>query len=760
MISRRQLLLGAAVALAMPRARAHIGPRGSVSPVIINNPMGANIAAGGDAAFVAEDMPLTQDIIPICGGFYGATAGSIGSTLSTVDSSGWPTEDFGFTLHHSGQSPSWLTYGGNAFAFGYVSKGSGTETLTAINGTIANVAYNSGTKLRTFDFTPTADFPGITITGTSSGVTGLYGYLPKYRANASQGHVDITTANVLAGKQIFTAEAIALFGQFARIKSEWAQNVWNNFGAEYVGFTSNPSAGATSAVLSTAVSPGTYSIGSSGGCIFGPSTYETTPDVRSVTVAGDGVTCTWTGELVYAAKGLAFPNNNTARRTTLNTKADYWHQGGLLDIEGYPLGMFTAFAAACGNDLYYHLPVSDDGTYYPAAMSQAQAERQSGRNQYTELGNELWNGSIAQQAFSGLASAAGLTTAQYLATRLHAIAQEGISLNGSAWNNGVYLIAAWQNGAANFFNSFCSYYKAQGWNLAGEIYALSLAPYFIGSPAIVSTDTVAEIEAKVTTGTTFPYVQNHSGQQMSIESCIAVALWYGLKGGLECYEANWDSVNEYSYVANANIGATIMDSGMTSIMTNAWKSLLDIGVQRINIFEIGDSSDTTAQSPRYEITNTYGAENSAPRLIAAQAVMNDQWTPSRNVVAATGTTQIDARNYLDSTPAINSSYPGYTSSSNISPVNAYNEGQMIQVPTACTKTIKAYFYSTASGNLNLYLDGVEIASSVNVPNGLNGTSSAPVTFATSQALTAGHHYLEFGTGSSVGGITRAAVEFD
>lgn len=727
---------------------------------LFTNPIGANVAAGGDSTFYFENMPIGQDATLFAKALSFASApGTNSGTPATVDSSGWPTQDFAISIHASTGTASWPSFGGLAFACGYISRGAGTEVITATGtASIQNIDRTAAPLVKFDLLVPSGSTAfGYTVTSTAGGGTGIFNYLPKYRANAVNGHVDITSANVALGTPIFTAEAIALYKLFRMLRvSCWAQNVWRGAVGHNIAFASNPAIGAKNGTLvANSMPAGTYT------AIFAPTPFQSIPDIRTYTTTVTGQTAIdWTtggGALTFAATSAMLPATSATRRTPQNVKCaptPAWN-----NEEGYPLGTWLAFSKACGNGIWMGLPVWDDGTYFPAALQELHDERVVGQIYNIELANELWNGSLAQQCFDALRTQAGFPTsitgkAQYWATRAHAIANQGRTLFGSDWNNTIRLVCAWQNGAFNFIAAVCSYMVSQGWSPSADLWCGSFAPYFIGAPAIVAGDTIAQIQAKVTTGTTFPYVQNHTGGQMHVESGVAVCLYYKLPGVFECYECNWDTVSEWNAVNNANIGLAALDSGIRPIMAAAYHSLEDIGVKALMNFEVGVSSDATAESPRYEITNDYDNFATAPRLLGMQDVMDGIWTPSRNVVAAVGTTQIDARNYPDSTPTINTALPNHGTT--LSPVaNTGGIGWVIQVPVACVKTFKVYHTTSTTASFNATLDGTQVATAVAIASGL---SNSPVTYG-SLTLSAGHHYIEIGSGALAAGVTDNMLEF-
>lgn len=733
------------------------------------NPVGTNIAAGGSATFNFEDLPLTQDLVPMGREFDTATAGTINSgVFASTNSSGFPTEDFGQYLHITSQSPSWMSGG---FACGYVSNGSGTETITGVGATVSNVNRSAAPTV-TFTLTPTAGTWGYTITGTTGGVASVWAYLPAYAANASNGHVPITASNVRAGKPVFTNEVKAIYGKLRYFRSLWAQNMWSCMGGIQVAFASNPAATATSGTLvANNLAPGTYT------CFFTPTstppippTTSTCADVRSITISSTGQTAiSWTGGLNYGASAITLACSSATRNTANNTPTQgAWH-GSAYSIEGYSADWFTALSAACAPaGPWLCLPVNDDGTYFPAVMAQAKGDVPENAPIYFELSDELWNGTgEAAYCFDALALAAfpadsgnyNAWAAAYLATRLHAIANQGRTTFGSDWNTRVRLVCAWQQATAGFLAKVCAYMVSQGWSPSADLWCVSEAPYLNAYPALATSDSVATIESKLTTGATFPLAKNGTTQNnQGLEACIAVGLWYQLPGVFECYEAGWDSKALGS--SYTNIGAAIVDNGMTAVMETYWNTLLDCGVNGFQNFEGGVSSSAASNTPLDEWDSNYSnvVAETSPRLVAMLNFTSGAYTASRNVVNSSGVT-IDCRNYLDCNTTTAAGYPTFTAQSNISPVNNYNVGWMFQCPAAQTRTIEIYLTTTASGSFNVYLDGTEVASGVSFANGLNGTSSAPVTLVTSQALSQGHHYLEIGNGSAIIGLTANELEF-
>jgi hypothetical protein len=726
----------------------------------LGNPVGGNLP--GFSTFFYEDMLLTQDVIPVSYGFQPATSpGVIASAPCPLSTSGWPTQDFGIYLHFSNNNPSWQN--GAAFACGFVSNGGGAEVITALGGcTISNINRSAAPTV-TFDLTYTSGQQyGFTITSTTNGVASLWAYAPPFRSSAVNQHVDITVANVLAGEPIFNPTVTAFLSQFRRLRCMWPQNAWFNTGSINVSFASPPAAGATSGSLaSNNISPGTYL------CVFQPSVFESVPDVRSITFATAGQTSvSWTTGLTFAANSISLPSTASLAHTAANTKTHgswtgvSWVNGW--NIEGYPAQWMRALTVASNTSPYLHLPINDDGTYFPAFLQALQSELQPNQIADIELANENWNGTGASASVtSALVANSGLSEAAWYGNFLHAIAVQGRAIFGSKWNSQVRLHFAWQVGGNGpfFFNQVLSYMVSQGWSPAADLWCLSVAPYLNPNPAIPTggTDTVAGIESSLTNGGYFPLFNSGAGNQNGrLETCLAVSKWYGLPGGVECYEQGWDANGLWqANTSYLNLGNAIMDPGMTAVMENDYRTLLDSGVSAWQQFEVGVSDDNSLASPLDELHNNYaaffanGSQGTSPRMAALQAMMKGLYVPERNVISKSGDT-IDWRNYLDSNTA--NAFPTFSGSSNISPINQYSIGMHVFVPVASKMTLLTYFTTSSSGIVNFYVDGNLVTAGVSIPSGLNGQASPPVTLGT-YSFAPGHHYIELGNGTFPGTIT-------
>jgi hypothetical protein len=750
------------------------GLLGGAVSVGAQSPIGMNLGAGGSASFNFEDFPLTQDLVPWGREFDTvASPGVINSgTNVATDSSGWPTADWGQFLHVTSQSPSWMS---GAFACGYISRGSGNETITGVNATVGSVVRNG--TLVTFTLTPTGGTWGYTVTG-GSGCTSVWAYLPAYASNAASlvssvgnAHVDITVANVNAGRPLFTTDALNFYKQFQGLRWLWAQGMWNCMGSIQVAFATNPAAGATSGTLAAnTLAPGTYQ------CFFTPTstppgtpTTATCADVRSITISSTGQTAiSWTGGLNYGASAITLACSSAQMHTAANTKTQgLWKGGNTFTIEAYPAEWARAFAVAAGQGVYLALPINDDGTYFEQFITDCYNEIPPGVPVYFGLADEVWNGTggasycfnaLALAAFPSLSGNYSQYAGQYLATRLNAIATAGKSICGSRWNTDFRLLMEWQEGATNVPGKALAYYVAQGWDPAADIWSPSVAPY-LANPGLSTSDSIATIQSKVAA------VAATSAATQGAEAYLALKCWYGLPSpGLVAYESGWDSKALGS--SYTNIGAAIVDPGMTAPMTTYWQSCLDYGFTTLFNFEGGCCSSNATDSPLDEFHYDYSTlvsgspmGSAVPRVAALQALMPGTYVPQRNVIAKSGD-QVDWRYYLDSTTTANA-YPTFSASSNISPINNFSIGMHVYVPEEATLTIESYFTTVAgsgsAGSVNFYVDGTEVASAVSIPLGLSGTSSAPVTLGT-HTFTAGHHYIELGTGSYPGNITANMLQ--
>lgn len=91
-------------------------------------------------------------------------------------------------------------------------------------------------------------------------------------------------------------------------------------------------------------------------------------------------------------------NSWATRNSAANTHAPRWATGVLASTvatatgEGSPVDDFVSLCNATSSDLWYHLPINDDGTYVTGLASYLFANLTSTLNVRVELGNELWNG--------------------------------------------------------------------------------------------------------------------------------------------------------------------------------------------------------------------------------------------------------------------------------------------------------------------------------------------------------------------------------
>ena len=707
------------------------------------NPIGVNLPAGGTSGLYFEDFPVFQDAVLSANQFQYASGPGVTTGPAATLSGGWPTQDFYLLLHSSANAQSWMGIGSTAFGCGFT--GTGNEVITATGTCTVNKTSGAGNPNVRFDLQATGAGPfGFTVTGTTGGVTNLFAYLPAYRAQAANGYSLAT---------LVTNEFVSLYGKLGHLRGMDYQNAWLNVGPLY-NLKAQASVGATSATLATGFGgpPGTYNF------IFHADSGTQNPDVRAVTIASTGQTSiSWTGGLNYASSTVFPPNGSWSRNTPANTKCNKgWHNGGTTyQSEGYPVERLIDAALAAGMAPYIHMPANFDSTYLSDVASVAFSKVPAGTALYIEYGNENWNGSgNAYWAINGLATQAGITADQYIATQLHTIAAEFRSVFGSRYGTDVRLVCASQTTGAGttHFKNQLAYMVGQGWTPKNDIWRMETAPYLNPSPAVINTDTEAQILTKLTTG---------SGSQWyssNVETHSFIARAYQFAGGFGTYEQGWDVLQQFGVTGNPNYGAALVDTALTPIFVAYQQGIMNAGVQVSTHFKGGVSSSNSSHAPDDEFSTSYSGllSSGCPILAALQNFTSGYYTPTRNVVAKSGD-QVDWRNYLDAAPG--ASYPTFTASSNISPLTNYNIGCQIYVPSQLTATVKCYFTTTASSSFNLIIDGVQVATGVTIPNGLNGTLSAPVSFAT-VTLSAGFHSIDMGAGAAATGVTANVLEFD
>jgi hypothetical protein len=208
--------------------------------------VGVNMDVGGDAQFSSTGYLIFQDAFKKSRGFQN-TAFSSQYTVANgnLSSAGWPLTDFGALITEgSASSQSWNA-SGQVYSCGFVSNGSGTETITGANGaSVSGKSYNSSTKVLTFNLVSSGSNTGVTVTGTTGGVTNFY------------ANVQGATISGYQLAAVPTASAIAFYKQFNHIRLVFYLNTINN--------TATMSASTQSTALNTRAYTGWNSSGTDG----------------------------------------------------------------------------------------------------------------------------------------------------------------------------------------------------------------------------------------------------------------------------------------------------------------------------------------------------------------------------------------------------------------------------------------------------------------------------------------------------------------
>jgi hypothetical protein len=722
-----------AIATASGYSQSAVGSAAYTIAATAANPIGINLAAGGSASFSYEGFPIFQDHF---------REGRWNSGTQALDTNGWPTTDWGVTLHEGHITQTWMQLGTGNFSCGFTSKNAGAETIASTGGTtVSGQSYNSGTGVVSFKVMMTATVAGFGVTNTNGGSTDIFCYLPAYPGTA------------YSATSLFTNEAIAHYKQYSHIRSMWAQNVWYNLGDPFA-FSSTLVAGSTSGTLVG------YNRGAqTATAIFKATTAGATLDTRTVTVtSGGGVS--WSGPTVNAATTLFFANTSASRHTAANTHTKNGWAGGGLSYEGYPAEWFADLAIACNTGLWLNVPIFTDSTYLSSIASVLATKYAAYPTLqiYVEPGNENWNngpyfgGSAA--ALNALSVFNGYSTPLQMAYIHHAVAGAFRTAFGSTlYGAQINPVAAWQTGSngVNYFYNLFAGYATEGWTPSADLKYIAVAPYMVMSSP-VSSWTVAQIEANLTT------VGSSQPATSGVENETVMALHYG-QGTIEqaSYEGGWATGSESTTITN--IGASIMDSGMTAVMQNYYNAEFNSGIVKFTQFESGVSSlSEGANDPVYELSNSFSGLTSggatSPRFAAIQNYSGGLPTLTRNLVTGSGWS-IPGADYADhsgTNPTLGiASFtlaPFYHTSGYVDYV--------IECYVSCpgSYTLYAYLTTTSSGYTDVWVNGTKTASAVSISSGL---SNQAVNLG-SITLQQGPNAVVLGNGTSQGSITVNALQ--
>ena len=736
------------------------------------NMMGGQLLAGGDGELAYGNTRLFQDAI-----FEGAGFQTTGGGVVTTNASGWPTADFQLLLNiDSYNSPQPWYYTGSstnsstAFACGYISNGSGTETITAVNGgSIANIVRTAA-PLVTFDyFAPKAGgYFGVQVTGTTSGVASIWCYLPAYRSAATNQYTDT---------KMVTNEAIALYGPLAHIRIMWPQlALWD------VALHS-------SATRHTPANTKIYG-GKVNGAVQWPTgkTGVTFTSAPVATATSATLTANW-GGTTNTNYWLLFSDNETRQVTLTNGSAAVSWTGGLTAVgtlttsaivaggEAYPVEPFVDLANACNSGIGVCMPLIDDATnsWTTAVATMLASRMNTGVPIYIELGNELWNSNyVGSNVFANAVANLGFSgSGAYYATRLHTIAGIFQSAFGSRYGTDLRLVATWQtdgngivDGNGGAYNML-AYYVAQGWSVTGDLWSLGMAPY--SNPAFTTGMTIAQLDSAFLT------TAQVVGFTVLGEHIFVLGSHYGLSKGWVGYEDGLQA-NSYSSAytnlwwdgVTLGTGGALMDSGITAPYEAHYQSQFNSGCIAATHFTVGTSA-APSTSPLNDLTNLESAATTSPIYEALLSFIPSQgggFTPTRNVVSVApggGGNIIPGNCYLDNNsggnPALNTAAFGNAVPYHLQagPVSWFLN---VTAAAAGTFDLKVTISSTSTGTSNVEITGGNILKSggtaVAIPN--NGGTPTVYDFG-NVTLGAGPNYILLGVpGTSQGNITVTQLE--
>lgn len=725
-MNRRDLLKAAVAAGFLPAFPASALLRGG-SAIAAPNPLGVNLAAGGNSSLYYEGEPFFKNLVRSAKGFY-----VVGDNTTYVarTSAGWPATDFDLHVYASSRTPSWVP---GAHSCGFI--GTGAETVSPIGTgvTVSSVVHGSGGAYTTF----TLNVPGGTtafgfsVTGTTGGVTNVFDYPQTY--NTLNTIDDVTNVNSVR------TEVVNHLKQFSHVRNMWLSgctyntrqcgsanrhtpaNTQTNNG--WVGKTATitaiPNTGDTSATLVSAWTDGSG--------VFGIKIPGTTAQWRLATFTNGATTCDWTsggGALTSAANS-----------TTLT-----------YGIEGYPAEWAVTIANAANIGVYIHGPIFEDGpngsagTWLSDVCSYIAAHYTGPGPVIFELSNENWNNTYyGTHLLPVMWPLYGFSSLfDYYAYRLHQMATV-IKANVPTgwWLTKVFPMFAWQAAVPQNFAAILSGYSTYGTPKADLGYGGG-APYS-NPPLANSTDSVATIEAdSLSDAQNLAQGSNKPGS----EQITLTLLHYGIPAAT--YEAGfqWNAkspTNGADYSTFANLGNAIMDPvGYPACVEALYNTIFNSGVVLATHMQDGVSTFTTTDAPIDSMTTDDTAIDSSPTMTALKTFLPPNGiTITRNDITTPGTV-IDGRNYTDNVPTAGG-FPNLGSNTNPGQVPYGNAGSkgtvgyLLYSRVARTVSLSANFTNSgSSGSTHLeygsapagfsILGGVSTPTAITIPAGTNSVS--------------------------------------
>jgi hypothetical protein len=456
--------------------------------------------------------------------------------------------------------------------------------------------------------------------------------------------------------------------------------------------------------------------------------------------------------------------------------------------EGAPVDDFVALCNATNADLWYNLPLKDDGTYVTGLAQYLAANLNSNLNVRIELANELWNGvgvgggTYANFVYAYVAANPGVLDwdagqssynatysplYRYYGKRMYEAYVAFSSAFGPQYANRVKLVLAWQQGGFGAFTGMMEYIQHYHPTtpISTVLGALSVAPYETRDNTNVpgdgvnhvneTGDSVSTIQAQLTANGNYIALTSHS------ENVALMAMHYGLS--LEAYEGGGETAGESSAT---NYGLAIMDSGMAAVVSSYLQNQLNSGFSRLNWTAFGVSNfNSPGSDPGYALSSDYSAliTTGSPRLSGVKAVNTGGVVYTRNVVS-TGTSTIDSINYADNVVSMSSAYPYLGKLNSYAQGSYYGTGGYIGYIINCTVagnyTVSAVFTANSAGTTNFEWGSPGNAGLNHITTGITIPAGSNVTVPLGTvALAQGPNYILLGNGTTYSAITPKSLQF-
>lgn len=651
---------------------------GLLSSGVVGNLLGINFDANGGASLSASGLPIFQDKVREARGFTNATTFN---NPVTIDSNGWPTQDFLCLLAEGATTPSWGTSG--TFKCGFT----GTGTVASFGGcSLANIVTGGST---TFDLNPTGLPFGFTVTSTSGTISNIFAHMPGYPGSG------------YSSSSSFTTEAINHYKQYSYLR------------------------------------------------------------------VMDGI------NVLFNTVSMTSTTRNTASNTKTNKSGATSNTA-----DGYPMTWFVDFVNACGIGLWGNATLNYDSSFL-TSLATDMAGVTPGRPAYIEPGNEVWNfpgigGQYSakvtayKNANPGVIDYDGTSDtltlyARYYAVWIHDIATNFQTVFGSRYGTDLKVVAAWQTGGNGvfFFDAFLKFLVHQYGSISPYVHCLAVAPYktrdntHVPGDTVNHTnvnDTIANIQSQLTANA------NYISYLSNLENIAVLAMHNGLQ--MVTYEGGWEIGGETTSVTN--LGASIMDSGMTSVVNGYLANQISSGLKEFTWLAAGVDTSSNALSPGYKLSNNYSTliASGCPRTSGFANAEANTITLNRNVVSASGSS-FSAKNcadygwngttlqFISTNPTLAGSATNFTPFYGITGYVPY----IVNCTVAGTYTL--VLNATGSATSDVWCNGVKVATSVSIPSGTNNTSMATLTLKKGP-----DNYVLLGNGTNQSGCTLNTLTFN